>query len=423
MYLPHTECRACGYGRPGAQGVKLSQNESLIPVFNLGLQPLANDFTGPHDERAGYAPLQVMYCPRCTLGQLSVVVKPEVLYQHYSYVTSSSEMMARHFQSLADLVAGEAKGNRMLEVGSNDGRMLQFFAARGMEVTGIDPAQNLAQIAESNGIRTVVGLFNPVTAEEASQHKPFDIVMARHVFCHCDCWSGFINSLSGITHADSLVCIEAPYACDMLENGEFDTIYHEHTSYMTIRAMQALLKDTDFELYRLDHYPIHGGALLLSLRRREGRYRPAESVSFYQQNEKADLEAWHKFAQKADANVTALKEFVALARQNRKTVCGFGASAKSTVWISRCGFTRKDLSFITDNTVQKHWKLSPGTDIPITDEGALLRELPDYAVIFCWNFLSECVEKNQKYLESGGNMVVPIPTLKIIGKDGESTGY
>lgn len=414
MYFTRTYCRACGYARPATPGIKAANKESLIPVFDLGLQPLANSFCSPNEEQPGYAPLKVMFCPRCTLGQLSVEVKPEILYQRYSYVTSNSDTMLRHFGSIAHLLAGQTPGKRMLEIGSNDGRMLGYFREQGYTVQGIDPAANLAETAKQQLIPTVVGMFNEDTAKEATQDGPFDAVLARHVFCHVKDWQDFIRCLALVTHKESLVAIEAPYACDMLERGEFDTIYHEHTSYMTVRAMQALLEHLPFKLHRLQHFPIHGGAMMLLLRREDYGRDPDNSVAYHLKKEKADLETWGRFSQLAHANLAALKGFVASQRAVNKRVVGFGASAKSTVWVNACGFTRKDLEFITDNTPGKQWKLSPGSDIPIVDEGAILRELPDYAVCFAWNFKAEVLEKHALARSKGVKFIFPIPHLEVV---------
>lgn len=413
MYQPHTHCRACGLGKPGAQGIKANATNSLIPVFDLGIQPLANDFCGPYEERAGYAPLKVLLCPRCKLAQLSVVVRPEILYAKYSYVTSNSDTMVKHFDALDKVIREETDGRRLLEIGSNDGRMLAFFQSRNMVVCGIDPADNLAAVARSQGLRTITGLFDPHTASIAAAEGLPDVVLARHVFCHVDDWKAFINCLSLVSHPETVIGIEVPHAHDMLERGEFDTIYHEHTSYLSIRSMQALLEDSPFRMFRVEHFPIHGGAILLLLRRKDSN-NVGCSIEHHLESEQVDESAWKSFSLRARENISSLKEFVSTQRANGKSVCGFGASAKSTVWVNACGFSRKDLLFITDTTLHKQWKLSPGTDIPIVDEGAILRELPDYAVCFAWNFRNEILEKNALARSKGVKFVFPIPELEIV---------
>lgn len=416
MYQLHNQCRACGYAAPGASGIKRVTSESLVPVFDLGVQPLANDFASADEEHAGYAPLKVLRCPRCTLAQLSVVVRPDILYSRYLYVTSQSETMRQHFHSLSRTLREIQSFDTLLEIGSNDGTLLRHFAGQGVKVVGIDPAENLAEIARKVGIPTVTGVFNVATAKSSlfGVAKGFDVILARHVFCHVDDWREFIESLAVVSHRDTLIGIEVPYVVELLEKGEFDTIYHEHLSYLSIGAMNALLSDSPFRLHRIVRFPIHGGAILLLLRRSDHDSGADASVSDYADNECVTEERWKQFAQKAEDNITALKLFVNKAREEKKRVVGFGASAKSTVWMNACHFTRKDIEFITDTTPQKLYKLSPGTDVPIVDEGAILRELPDYAICFAWNFRDFVLQNNALAREKGVKFVFPIPELAVV---------
>ena len=388
-------------------------------MFGLGVQPLANDFCGPNDERAGYAPLQVLFCPRCTLAQLSVTVSPDILYSRYNYVTSPSQTMRLHFETLTDALRAEQPAKSCLEIGSNDGVYLRYLAGQGMTACGIDPADNLAAIARQSGIPTMVGTFNRHTAMDclANSRNGFDLIVARHVFCHVDDWREFTDCLAIPSHKDALVAIEVPYVTDLLANGEFDTIYHEHTSYLSIRAVQALLADSPWSLHKVLRFPIHGGAIVLMLRCRDWKEAPDASVQEFLGREKnLGVETWQEFGMKSRNSIQSLAAFISQAKTNSHTVAGMGASAKSTVWINACGFTRKDIAFITDTTPQKQWKLIPGSDIMVTDEGAILRELPDYLICFAWNFRKEVIAKNQKYLEHGGKIVFPIPKLEVVSR-------
>lgn len=338
MYKTHTSCRACGYAKPGAQGIKSGPSkESLQPVFDLGLQPMANDFAAADEERAGYAPLKVMFCPRCTLAQLSVVVNPEILYSRYLYVTSQSDTMYAHFDALGEVLRKEQPFSSLLEIGSNDGTMLRFFARHGITVAGIDPAENLADQSRKFGIPTVTGVFNACTAQKslAAFRSGFDVILARHVFCHVDDWAEFIDCLAIPSHKNTLIGIEAPYVKDLLDRGEFDTIYHEHLSYLSIAAMRALLADSPFRLHRIVRFPIHGGAILILLRRKDYEGPTDASVAEFEKEENITLESWQAFNMKAAANVNSLEAFVRSARKDGKRVVGFGASAKSTLgpWV------------------------------------------------------------------------------------------
>lgn len=409
MFRLHNHCRACNYAFHGAGGNR-NPTEKLIEVFDLGIQPLANDFTKPGEAQAGYAPLKVLFCPRCSLAQLSVVVDPSILYSHYAYVTSPSAMMREHFERLIKDIAAETDSKGVLEIGSNDGRLLALMQERGYSVQGVDPAENLSAAARERGVPTQTGFFGEDLARVLPQ---FDIVIARHVFCHVDDWHDFVRGLEAVSHAETLICIEVPYAGDMIKQCAFDTIYHEHLSYPTIKAVRALLKDTSLQLHRIIRYPIHGGAILMMLRRKDTESQPCSQTFLNEEN--ITVEDWQKFSKQAHNQIFLLQmTVVKLCSDGPKRIAGLGASAKSTVWINACNFTRKEIDFIADNTPQKQLTFSPGTDIPIVDEGAILRELPDYIVMFCWNYQVEVLEKFALARSKGVKFIVPVPEIKVV---------
>lgn len=411
MYREHTQCRACGYARTGSGGSKRVVTESLIPVFDLGLQPLANDFRKSGEECSGYAPLKVMLCPRCSLAQLSVVVNPHILYDRYSYVTSPSQTMADHFATLTrDLMAEAPDAKSVLEIGSNDGTLLTHFQSMGLRAEGIDPAENLGKIAAEKGVLTTLGMFGEKTASTLGK---FDLVVARHVFCHVDDWKDFVKGLEAVSLHDTLIAIETPYVQDLLDKCEFDTIYHEHLSYLNLKSVVALLKDTSLRLHGIIRYPIHGGAIVMIIDSKDSGNMPHPSVQQFLDAEDMDVASWKRFGTNAGVLSLALKQVVGECNAKGR-VAALGASAKSTVWINACGFTRKDIAFIADTTPQKWYTNSPGSDIAIVDEGAILRELPDYVVCFCWNFRSEVLEKFKLAREKGVRFIFPVPVVEIV---------
>jgi novobiocin biosynthesis protein NovU/D-mycarose 3-C-methyltransferase len=274
-------------------------------------------------------------------------------------------------------------------------------------VLGIDPAANLASIATKNGINTHCALWGKDTAEKVKHYHP-DLILARHVFAHIDDWKEFVDSLAIVAGRDTLIAIEVPDAVSMIRGLEFDTLYHEHLSYVTLESVKWLLRGTPFHISGVMRYEIHGGSIMIYIRNRE--YGAAD----LEIEREVELEDWHEFATKSCMAIGNLKAFVVAERSKGKRICGYGASAKSTVMLNACHLDSSHVSFICDGTSYKQWKKSPGTGIPIVDEGALLRELPDYAIIFAWNFHREIVENNKLYLEKGGHFVVPIPEITVI---------
>lgn len=418
MYHLLTRCRACGFGKPVvAEGIKREDNdERLKSVLNLGVQPLANNFVKENEMHSGYAPLEVLYCPRCTLAQLSVVVDPEILYRNYAYVTSPSETMREHFQRLEHDLIDEGASMTLFEIGCNDGRLLRFFREHGWVVGGIDPAANL----KAEGLPVITGFWGKdkvcLPANSWSDWTP-SVILARHVFCHVDDWHKFIAALDDIANIDTLVCIEVPWAQDTIQMGAFDTIYHEHLSYFTLHAMQALLADTHWHMHKVLHYPVHGGALMVMLRHNQNgvwQQQRHVSVDEFLANETVCEYSWNDLDQKRRGLVIKLQELVKDLCWKRKRIVAYGASAKCTVLLNQCGFTRREIAFVTDTTPGKLYRNVPGTDIPVVDEGALTRELPDYALMTAWNYSAEIVAKEQVFKDKGGKWIVPMPELRML---------
>lgn len=418
MFSDHKYCRVC-QAALGAEGIKSVRPVSTLEkAADFGLTPLANDFCREREPHAGWYPLQVMFCPRCTLAQLSVVVDPKALYSRYNYVTSDSATMRSHFAALVnDLAEGPSLG-KVLEIGSNTGDFLASLSPRASYVLGVDPAENLGKVAAGQGVLTLCDLWGSSlvpTAINLLKGKP-DLIVCRHVFCHVDDWRGFVKALAEASHDQTRIAIEVPWMLDLLKQNLWDTVYHEHLSYMSVRAMEWLLQGTSLEIKRVGHYPIHGGAIVLVLGRRGGGSPVDKSVQEFLEQESGviTLAAWKEFQAATIESADALESFVVNARADNKTVCGYGASAKSSAWVNGCRFTRKELAFITDTTKSKWYCTSPGSDIPITDPGALYREQPDYAILFAWNYREEIVERERKYLEAGGKFIVPAPRLQVV---------
>lgn len=407
MFKHHTHCRACNFAF-SAPGTKCQPNDRLIPVLDLGVQPLANDFRREDETCEGHYPLKVMLCPRCKLAQLSVVVDPKTLYSNYAYVTSHSQTMMRHFDELRnDIMVETTVANSVLEIGSNDGTFLAFLKNNPFEtVLGCDPAENLAKIANGRGIPTFCGLF---TVENCDCQKAKDVVIARHVMCHIDDWTDFMVSLERVTHDESLVVIEVPYYKDMINRNSWDQVYAEHLSYMSIGAMEALCARSSFHIHTIKKYGIHGGSVVFFLRKNGSVVKPVP----YAKDEDQALGEWQMLSDNKEDMVLELKSLVADLRTQGKRVAAYGASAKSTVWLNACGFTAKEISYICDNTPQKQYTFSPGSNIPVLCEGMLTADLPDCCICFAWNFFQE-IQAKEVIFNKTGKWIVPVPSVKVM---------
>jgi len=411
MITERKHCRTCG-----------SKNLKLI--LDLGKTALVNDFLKP-EEVANYKislPLRVVLCTDCSLVQLADTVDPKILYSHYAYVTSTSKTMDEHLNNLMTHLLATARlgsGSKVLEIASNTGVFLKKFKEQGCEVLGIEPAGNIADVALATAIPTRKEFFNSDTAKKLkAEWGAADLILGRHVFAHIDDLKDLVAGLAEISHDETLIAFEVPYAVDFFEHAEYDTIYHEHLSYITVASIEALVKDSPFMLARIDHYPIHGGSILFHLRRRSSKMKPHASVAAALKNEKemklAEPATWADFEKRVNHIRTELPALLRKLKSEGKRIIGYGASAKGNTLLNTCGITTKELDYIIDNTPFKQGKIAPGSWIPVRPPENLLRDQPDYALLLAWNFAPEIIKRETEFQKRGGRFIVPIPEPKIV---------
>jgi hypothetical protein len=411
MIKEHTQCRTCG-----ASNLKL--------ILDLGETALANDFLKP-DEMANYKislPLRVVLCPDCSLVQLGDTVDPKILYSHYAYVTSTSKTMDTHLNKMMTHLLSTARlgaGSKVLEIASNTGVFLKKFQEQGCEVLGMEPAENIADVALATAIPTRKEFFNFATARKLkSEWGTSDLILGRHVFAHVDQLKDLVAGLAEISHEGTLIAFEVPYVVDFFEHTEYDTVYHEHLSYISARSIEALVRDTPLMLARIDHYPIHGGSILFHLRHRSSRAQPHASVAQAIEKENlmrlSDPATWEAFANRVAHIRTELPALLRKLKAEGKRIIGYGASAKGNTLLNTCGITTKELDYIIDNTPFKQGKIAPGSFIPVRPPELLLKDQPDYALLLAWNFAPEIIKRETEYQQRGGRFIVPIPEPKIV---------
>ncbi|HVU26909.1 MAG TPA: class I SAM-dependent methyltransferase [Verrucomicrobiae bacterium] len=411
MIQERTRCRTCG-----------SKNLKLI--LDLGRTALANDFLKLEDV-AGYhisLPLRAVLCPDCSLVQLADTVDPKILYSHYAYVTSTSKTMDTHLNKMMTHLLATARlgaGSKVLEIASNTGVFLKKFKEQGCEVLGIEPAVNIADVAIATAIPTRKEFFNAVTAKKLrAEWGAADLILGRHVFAHIDDLHNLVAGLEAISHQDTLIAFEVPYLVDFFENTEYDTIYHEHLSYISVASLEALVKDSPFMLSRVDHYSIHGGSILFHLRHRSSKAKPHASVAQVLEKEKhlrlAEPATWENFARRVNHIRAELPALLRRLKTQGKRIIGYGASAKGNTLLNTCGITTKELDYIIDNTPFKQNKVAPGSWIPVRPPEKLLAEQPDYALLLAWNFAAEIIGRETEFQKRGGQFIIPIPEPRIV---------
>lgn len=403
-------CRSCG-----AHDLQL--------VLDLGRVPLANALLSAETVRLPEKqfPLELYFCPTCTLVQIGESVPPQELFAHYNYASSFSETMLAHARDLVERTVQQRElgpDHLVIEIASNDGYLLQYYRQRGIPVLGIEPAANIAEIAQrERGIPTLVAFFDAdLAARLAADGKQADIIHAHNVFAHVPDPGGFVAGLKRLLKPAGAVIIEAPYLGELIKNREFDTIYHEHFSYFSLTAVDRLVRRHGMIVQDVELVPIHGGSLRLSLAHEGTPVR--ESVAKLLAEEAAAgmdrPDYYHTFA---DGVWTLRDELLALLRKLKgegKGIAAYGASAKGSTLMNAFGIGADLLDFVVDRSTLKQGQFTPGNHLPILPTEALLERRSDYALLLTWNFSDEILRQQQAFRAAGGRFIVPLPTVKVL---------
>jgi SAM-dependent methyltransferase len=404
------QCRSCG-----------SQDGSLI--LDLGVQPLANNLLRPDDlgKPEPKFPLRLGVCQSCWLLQILDLVPPVQLFSEYLYFSSFSDLMLRHAKEAAARYITEYSLNRdslVVEVASNDGYLLRNFQEAGVPSLGIEPAANIAKVAQAQGIETLVEFFGKQLARKlAAAGRKADLVLGNNVFAHAPNTNDFVAGLREVLKPCGRIILEFPYAVDFIENGEFDTIYHEHVFYFSLTALEPLFLRHGLEIFHVERLPIHGGSLRL-FAGHGGAHERRDSVVRLAAEERAksvsSLSFYTGFADRVLGLKKSLLDLLAQLRTQGRSMAAYGASAKGSTLLNFFGLGRENLKFVADRSTYKQGRLTPGTHIPIVPPSALLEQMPDYTLLLTWNFADEILQQQQAYRGRGGKFIIPIPRLSVV---------
>jgi SAM-dependent methyltransferase len=402
-------CRSCGSG-------------ALLGFLSLGPTPLTDAYVSPDrvgEPEARY-PLDVAFCPNCTLVQIPAVVPPEAIFERYAYYSSFSDTLLSHSQEhVRELIADRALGpdDLVVEVASNDGYLLRYFAEEGIPVLGIDPARGPADAAEAVGVPTLREFFGIGLADRLrSEGRSADALIANNVLAHVPDLNGFVEGIATILSDDGVCEIEVPYVRDLIGRLEFDTIYHEHLCYFSVTALDALFSRHGLSIHAVRVLPIHGGSLRLTIGRGGER---GPSVQRHV-DEEADqgmhgFRYYARFADRVTQVQQSLLEMLRGLRGQGKTIAGYGAAAKGTILLNSSGIGSDLIAFVADKSPHKQGKLMPGVRIPIVAPERILEDMPEYVLLLAWNIREEVLRAQREYLESGGRFIIPIPSPVEVG--------
>ena len=398
----------------------------LTHVFvDLGSSPLANSYPSAADlERAEvFYPLCVYVCDKCFLVQLPSVVTPEELFSDYAYLSSFSDSWVRHAAEYVELVSvrfGLGSTSKVVEIASNDGYLLQHFKERGIRVLGIEPARNAAEVAETKGIRTLIEFFGSTAAKAlAEAGESADLLIGNNVLAHVPALNDFVEGIHALLGPTGIATLEFPHLFRLMEATEFDTIYHEHVSYLSLVAVEKVFSRNGLSIFDVEELSTHGGSLRMYACRTDGPHSREPAVDALLQRERAAglerLDTYAAFADRVEAAKRSLLWFLISARSDGKTVVGYGAPAKGNTLLNYCGIRTDLIDYVVDRSPLKQGRFLPGTHIPIHEPARVAETRPDYLLILPWNIQEEVMEQMSHVREFGCRFVVPIPETTIVG--------
>jgi SAM-dependent methyltransferase len=399
--------------------------EALRRTFvDLGKSPLCERFLTAEqlNQMEPFYPLHVYVCEKCFLVQVQEYVSPEGIFAEYAYFSSFSDSWLAHMKVYADMIAARLSltdASRVVELGSNDGYLLQYFVAKGIPVLGVEPARNVAENAIAKGVPTVTKLFGRQTAHElvADGIRP-DLICGANVLAQVPDVNDFVGGIKILLKPGGVVTIEFPHLMRLMAENQFDTIYHEHFSYFSFKTAERVFAAHGLTLFDVDELPTHGGSLRIYARHTEDTARPAgeRALKLSAREEAAGLdrlETYASFTQQVHETKRRLLEFLIGARRSGKRIAGYGAPGKGNTLLNYCGIRTDFVEYTVDRNPYKHGRFLPGTHIPIHPPEKIRETRPDYVLILPWNLKDEIMEQVSYIRSWGGQFVVPIPDVKV----------
>ena len=405
-------CRNCG--------AKLEHT-----FVDLGMSPLANSYLDAVqlNQMEPFYPLHVRLCGTCFLVQLDPVAKPEEIFSDYAYFSSYSDSWLEHAKSYTEAAArrfGLNKQNWVVEIASNDGYLLQYFVAKGIPVLGIEPARNVAEEAIRRGIPTEVRFFGESTARDLIMGgKRADLIVGNNVLAHVPDLNDFVSGLKILLAPVGVITLEFPHLMRLMEENQFDTIYHEHLSYFSLVTACDLFDRHGLRIFDVEELPTHGGSLRIYACHQENDQRltgerVADLLSREQKAGFKTVEHYLSFAERVKKTKRKLLEFLIAAKDQGKSVVGYGAPAKGNTLLNYCGIRSDLLDYTVDRSPHKQEHFLPGTHIPIHRPEKIKETRPDYVMILPWNLKEEVMGQMRYIRDWGGRFVVPIPEVKVL---------
>lgn len=403
---------------------RICHGSSFQQYLDLGFTPPADSFLGKQGLRQPevYYPLEVYLCLECGISQLGYTVPPDILYQHdYPYESSTTHAGRTHFFNFAASVVDRFKlrsKNLVVDVGSNVGVLLDGFKDNGCRILGIDPSASIVEIAVSRGIETINDFISTQVASQVIEmYGRASVVTATNVFAHIDDLDSFMEAVDLLLDDTGVLIIEAPHFLKLVQNLEYDTIYHEHLLYISVRPLNRLFSRFGYEVFDVEEVGIHGGSIRIYVSR-AGRYQPTVAISKMIAAEESngifDYERLTKFSNDVALHRLKLTTLLNSLKAEGSTLVGVSAPAKGMTLLNFCRIGPELLDFVTEKSRLKIGRYTPGMHIPVLPDAALVERSPDYALLLAWNFADEIMKNLREYRDKGGKFIIPIPEPRIV---------
>jgi hypothetical protein len=393
-------------------------------LVDLGMSPLCESYlnTGQLNRMEPFYPLRVYVCDRCYLAQLEEYVSPEEIFTEYAYFSSYADSWLRHAKTYTDLMSerfGIDHSSFVVELASNDGYLLQYFVEKHVPVLGIEPARNVAKVAIEKGIPTRVEFFGEkMAAGLASEGTKADLIIGNNVLAQVPGLNDFVRGMKILLKPSGVITMEFPHLARLMDEDQFDTIYHEHFSYFSLLAAEKIFAAHGLTIFDVEELSTHGGSLRIYARHAEDGTKPVtERIAGLRIREDvaglARMETYAAFSEKVKETKRKLLEFLIEAKRAGKTICGYGAPGKGNTLLNYCGIRTDFLDYTVDRNPYKQGKFTPGTHIPIFSPDRIRETRPDYLFILPWNFKDEIMGQMSYIRDWGGKFIVPIPEVKV----------
>jgi len=406
------ECRFC--------------DELLEKIFlDLGETPLANSYLSDEeiDNNEESFPLKVLVCKKCYLVQLEEFKTPQNIFSNYAYFSSYSKSFLNHAKNYVDMMINRFQINQnnfVVEIASNDGYLLQYFKEKNIPLLGIEPAKNIAKNAEEKGIKTISKFFGEkFSIELIKEYKKADLIICNNVIAHVPKINDFVSGLKLLMSKTGILTIEFPHLMELVEHNQFDTIYHEHFSYLSFFVIKNILEKNGIKIFDVEKIHTHGGSLRVFCTHTENNdiiIKKSVDELVKSENEKGMMEMnfYENFSTKINSTVDQFLDFCNKAKKDNKKLIGYGAPAKANTLLNYCKIKNNLIEYVTDLSPHKQGLYLPGSHLLIKSPEEIKKSKPDFVIIFPWNLQDEIIKQIDFIREWGGKFVIPIPNLKII---------